>query len=421
MPRPRENQPPVVVVRTFTRDEIDRGIAKLRRRIDEVRGLNPRETSYDDARVDTVEANIREVIRDVFGPQSPEFNDHQHHCIWRGGHNLGDEEHECQAKFAAGIPQTVAMLEGLIARLEEKRDEAPAEGALASPARPEASGVRTAANLVISWSKAQSRTVASALRDWLPTVVPGLEPWMSEKDIAKGREWFTELQGVLAQARFCIICVTRENVRSPWIYYEVGAIAAKGPHVLICPYLIGVSPHMLADGPLGKWQCTVANEADTLALIRSLNSNALSSRHDSSLLEGNFSARWPVLAEQIGKVLVADVSAEEEFIASDADELAGVKLSSEARTMIIEVSKDPDGMLLHVRSSSGTCFQAHAENLCRDQSARAVARWEAALRELVAHGLLEPRAREAFVLTAKGFQVADILQAEGKGTGEDMA
>jgi hypothetical protein len=278
-------------------------------------------------------------------------------------------------------------------------------------------------NLVISWSKPQSRTVASALCGWLPTVLPGLEPWMSTKEIAKGREWFTELQSVLAQARFCIICVTLENVRSPWIYYEVGAIAAKGPDVLICPYLVGVLPSALADGPLAKWQCTVATQADTLELIKSLNSNALSSPHDLSLLQGNFSTQWPTFAGQTEAVLGSDVPDDKGFTASDADQLAGVNLSSEARTMIVETSKDPHGMLLYSRTLGGTSFETDGVNLCQDRSARTVARWKAALDQLVVHSLLEPRGHrgEVFALTAKGFAVADTLRAQSKGRLENTA
>jgi hypothetical protein len=130
-------------------------------------------------------------------------------------------------------------------------------------------------------------------------------------------------------------------------------------------------------------------------------------------LEGNFSARWPVLAEQVGRVLAAGVSTEEEFVASDADQRAGVNLSSEARTMIVETAKDPHGRLLYVRTGSRTSFLAHGVNLCQDQSPRAVARWKAALDRLVEHSLLEPLGREGevFALTASGFEIADLLRA----------
>jgi hypothetical protein len=140
----KSTEPPRIEVRSLTRGEIDRGIVKLRRRIEEVRALDPRAVPFDDARIDTVEANIRETIRDVFGPNSPEFHDHQYHRIWHGGMNLGDGAGVRQAKFAAGIPQTATMLEGLIARLEERRDDAALDVAPGFPSRsPVSAGGRT--------------------------------------------------------------------------------------------------------------------------------------------------------------------------------------------------------------------------------------------------------------------------------------
>ena len=115
---------------------------------------------------------------------------------------------------------------------------------------------------------------------------------MSSKDIDKGKLWFGELQNFLGEATSCIICVTSENVRSPWIYYETGAIAAKKQEVLVCPYLIGIGTSMIADGPLAQSQCTEAMKEDTLALIRSLN-KALANPHDEGLLVGNFESKWP--------------------------------------------------------------------------------------------------------------------------------
>ena len=41
-------------------------------------------------------------------------------------------------------------------------------------------------NLLLFWAKEQSEAVALALHEWLPRVVPGIKPWMSTEDIAKG-------------------------------------------------------------------------------------------------------------------------------------------------------------------------------------------------------------------------------------------
>lgn len=267
-------------------------------------------------------------------------------------------------------------------------------------------------DILISWSKAQSKNVASALHKWLPKVVPGINPWMSSKDIAKGREWFRELQNVLSRMQMCIICVTPENVRSPWIYYETGAIATKGTDVLIYPYLVGVSPSMLTDGPLGNWQCTIAERNDTYELIKSLNENALASNHDPSILESNFDLLWLEFEIQIKLIKEADIDDGEGFVATEADLLAGKNLSSEARKIIIEVSKDNNGMLMYLISSGGTSFLAGGKDLCPDQSPRTVSKWKSALDHLVVLGILEPRGYkgEIFALTTIGFDIADILQ-----------
>jgi uncharacterized protein (TIGR02391 family) len=114
---------PLIEVKDFTLEEINRGIPKLRRRIDQVKSLDPTKVRYDDKRRNVVEADIRETVREVFGSNSPEFRDHQYHHIWHGGINMMDNDHTRQEKFKSGIPQTVTMLEGLIARLEEKKSD----------------------------------------------------------------------------------------------------------------------------------------------------------------------------------------------------------------------------------------------------------------------------------------------------------
>lgn len=113
----------IVEVKNFTIEEIDAGIRKLKRRIEEIHGLSGSNVRYDDAKVETAQTNMRETIREVFGQNSPEFSDHQYHEIWYGGYDVSEDADEIQSKFMAGIPQTVGVLEGLIARLEEKRED----------------------------------------------------------------------------------------------------------------------------------------------------------------------------------------------------------------------------------------------------------------------------------------------------------
>jgi len=117
----RPSGPPTFVSKTFTRDEIDRGIEKLRRRIAEVQKLQG--VKYNDQTVSTAELNIQEAIREIFGDDSAEYYKHRYYDIWEGSIVIGDSPYDIQRKFEAGILKAVSMLEGLIARLEEKRAE----------------------------------------------------------------------------------------------------------------------------------------------------------------------------------------------------------------------------------------------------------------------------------------------------------
>ena len=292
-------------------------------------------------------------------------------------------------------------------------------GQFATPNKPEGDVIEEmdaeekrdcAMDVLISWSKKQSREMASLFHEWLPQVVPELQPWMSSKDIDKGKQWFSELQDYLGKATSCIICVTSENVRSPWIYYEAGAIATKKTDVLVCPYLVGIGTPMIADGPFSQWQCTEAIKNDTLALIKSLN-KALASPHNERLICGNFELKWPEFEEKLTKILEIEAAAPADFVETEADIFAGYKLSTEARTLLITAAAS-DGCVIYCRSSSGCNTQVGNRIFNVPHDSRSEVTWEQAIRDLIAHNLLTQRSKtfEIFEVSAKGYTVADLLR-----------
>ena len=232
---------------------------------------------------------------------------------------------------------------------------------------------------------------------------------MSSKDIDKGKQWFGELQDFLGEATSCIICITAENVRSPWIYYETGAIAAKKQDVLVCPYLVGVGVSMIADGPLSQYQCTEANKEDTLALVKSLN-KALPQPHDEGLLCGNFENKWPEFEAELERVLNMATAVPADFLETEADVLAGYKLSAEARTLLVKAAVN--GRAYYSVTSAGHNTSVGAGPLNEPLNPRSEALWEQAIRDLVKNRLLEDCGHrgEVFKVTAKGYDVADLLK-----------
>jgi TIR domain len=105
----------------------------------------------------------------------------------------------------------------------------------------------------ISWSGARSRAVAKLLRHYLPRVIQPVDPWLSESDLEKGSQWFSEVMTAMKPCRFAIVCLTPENLLSTWLHWEAGAIAMNFES-RICTYLFGALRFSDVQPPLNQFQ-----------------------------------------------------------------------------------------------------------------------------------------------------------------------
>lgn len=116
-------EPPPIEPREFRSvEEIDLGVTKIKRRIQELEQLDIAAAVVKDTGADDVaRSNVRETIRDVFGANSPEFMEHQHIDIWSGGIFMNMPTGQIINARERGRTQVIGILNGLIARLQEKR------------------------------------------------------------------------------------------------------------------------------------------------------------------------------------------------------------------------------------------------------------------------------------------------------------
>jgi uncharacterized protein (TIGR02391 family) len=115
-------------------DEIDRAIVKLQRRISDLEKLDVRKAVLEDSgEADVVRSDIRETIRDIFGPKSPEFHDHRYMEIWAGGMGVNMSEHAIIESREKGKIYVTGILNGLISRLRERREDLTGSGGGRSP------------------------------------------------------------------------------------------------------------------------------------------------------------------------------------------------------------------------------------------------------------------------------------------------
>lgn len=147
--------------------------------------------------------------------------------------------------------------------------------------------------LFLTWSGDRSRSVAKALKEWLPNVIQVLKPWMSEGDIEKGTKWASELSEQLAQTKIGIVCLTPENLDEPWVNFEAGALS-KLPGSYVCTFLLGLSPGDVKF-PLAQFQMTKAEKHDTNLLVQTINKNLADHSLNEQQLESAFDIWWPQL------------------------------------------------------------------------------------------------------------------------------
>jgi len=235
----------------------------------------------------------------------------------------------------------------------------------------------------ISWSKPTGRQLGMVLHGWLPEVMHRLHPWISSEDISKGQRWGSEVGAKLEQMEDGIICVTRENLKEPWLNFEAGALAKSLDDSRVRPVLLGLSPTDIT-GPLAQFQATVSTDkVDMLKLVRSLNERC-DPPLEEARLERSFDRLWLEYSEQIRKI--PNQTSAPLQIERDVDDVARETLDR-VRTiqrLLINTTKEPV-----VRShGSGTNDQALQNNLYHIYIATSR---DALIAELAQHAVRELR------------------------------
>jgi hypothetical protein len=111
---------------------------------------------------------------------------------------------------------------------------------------------RNTSDVFLSWSGSNSKEIAKALKHMFETKVFANEKircFVSDEDIASGTDWWNKIKKELKSCKIGIICITKENINAPWIYFEAGAMVARGVPSVI-PLLINCDFNVLKETPL---------------------------------------------------------------------------------------------------------------------------------------------------------------------------
>ncbi len=159
----------------------------------------------------------------------------------------------------------------------------------------------------ISWSGDRSKALASALKEFLPDVNNSIEAWMSEQDIGPGSRWNQELTQQLDSNSFGVICLTPENLTSPWVLFEAGALSKSMDDSRVVPYRLGLDAADVPN-PLAQFQGVDAGKSGTRCLIGSLN-DGCEIKLEPDRLNRQFLRVWPDLESVIARIPKSNVEA----------------------------------------------------------------------------------------------------------------
>ncbi len=154
--------------------------------------------------------------------------------------------------------------------------------------------------IFISWSGERSHLLAKALYDWLPLVLHYVKPWLSEADVAAGERWAQLVATEIESSNFGIIIVTPENLGSPWILFEAGALAKSMQGSKVIPLVFNIEFSDIS-GPLAQFQAKKVERTGLLEVIASINQSAEQPIPEDRARQ-LFAALWPEFEKQLDSI-----------------------------------------------------------------------------------------------------------------------
>jgi len=207
---------------------------------------------------------------------------------------------------------------------------------------------RICMKVFLSWSGTRSHQVALIFRDWLPSVIQAIVPYVSSEDIDKGARWSTDIAKELEDSTFGILCVTRENINAPWLTFEAGALSKTMDKSFVSPFLFDIKRSEV-DGPLLQFQSTILDKDDIKKLLKTLNKACDADGLAADRLEKAFDVWYPTLESELAKLRDNDDSA----TVNETSDLATPK-TVDILEEILELSRSNQKLIRNPEGSFGS-------------------------------------------------------------------
>jgi hypothetical protein len=183
--------------------------------------------------------------------------------------------------------------------------------------------------IYISWSGQTSFKIAQNLHQMIRSIFPGQEVWVSAEDIQDGARWSPDLLRILDRASFCIMCIDPSNAHSPWLHFELGAVAKATSKWRIRVLLNELTPEELK-GPVTLFQGVRIEKGDVRRMVEDIHANLSNSPLNHVQVIANLEEAWPDFQETVSKInLELSIKAKEKLAEAEKKAVAEREESSE--------------------------------------------------------------------------------------------
>jgi TIR domain len=228
----------------------------------------------------------------------------------------------------------------------------------------------------ISWSGDLSKSIAEVFKQWIPAVIQAAKPYYSPDDITKGTRWSTEISKELDESKLGIICLTKDNLHSPWIMFEAGSLSKNIDQSKVCPILFDIEPSDV-EGPLVQFQAAKFSQEEIKRVVKMINSELGDLALSNDVLDNVFNMWWADLNSKITEVLTSSKKSKKE-IRSERDLLEEVlklareislnknnSYSSKIPFMLLEEIFESISRVMHNASNGNTSSQFITDELLK--------------------------------------------------------
>ena len=126
-------------------------------------------------------------------------------------------------------------------------------------------------DVFLSWSTERSQKLAKIFNEWITNVLPTVKTYISTEQIGPGDRWSDSIGKGLETNFMGIFFMVEENVDSPWLNFEAGAISKNIEGSKVIPLLHDMKPEQI-NGPIAQFQAKLINqEPDIFSIVKQIN------------------------------------------------------------------------------------------------------------------------------------------------------